>query len=459
MPERHLLIIEDDPGLRQQMRWCFEGITVHQAETREQGLALLAEYPVGVVTLDLGLPPDPGGTSEGEHALKQIQADFPHVKVVVITGREEKAHALNAIGHGAYDFYQKPIESSTLQFAVERAFNLAELELEYRALADQSNDSQMPLPGMIATDPAMLALCRQVERVANSNITVLIRGETGTGKEVIAQNIHDKSPRIDGPLITINCAAIPENLLESELFGHEKGSFTGAHARRIGKVEAADGGTLFLDEIGDMPLPLQAKILRFLQERRFERVGGTASIEVDVRVVSATHRNLQDMVGSGTFREDLYYRLSEIELALPPLRDRGTDAILIAEHILRKNAGGRTLRFTQHALDAIEAAPLSGNVRELENRVRRAAILCDGDTIEAADLQLQTESAPPDADDTPILPLKEVRAAAEQNAVVRALSHTGQNISETARLLGVSRPTLYTLIDKYNLSHDKENGS
>lgn len=452
--ERHLLIVEDDPGLRQQMRWCFDDVKVHIAENRRDALDILQHQPIAVVTLDLGLPPDPGGTSEGEQALREIGQRFPNTKVIVITGREEKSHALDAIGHGAYDYYQKPIESSTLKFAVERAFRYAELEGEYRALAAQASNQTMPLPGLIAAHPDMLVLCEQIERVAPTDITVLVQGETGTGKEIIATNLHNLSARQSAPLITINCAAIPENLLESELFGHEKGSFTGAHARKIGKVEAANGGTLFLDEIGDMPLPLQAKILRFLQERRFERIGSTTPIDADVRVVCATHRNLHDMVGAGEFREDLYYRLSEIDLTLPPLRHRGGDVVLIAESILRKNNQGRTLRFSEGALNAIEAAPWPGNVRELENRVRRAAVLCAGEVIDREDLQLDN---PREGDDeTPLPSLREVRAQAEQNALVRALARTGHNISETARILSVSRPTLYSLIEKYGLSPEKD---
>ena len=442
---RTLLIVEDDPGLQSQMRWCFDDIEVLVADDRSTAEALLNSHQPTVITLDLGLPPDAGGTSEGFALLSSIRKLCPDSKVIVITGREEREHAVQAIADGAYDFYQKPIDSQTLQFVVDRAFRLAELESENRVLSEQSNGSS-PLPGLLAASAKMLTICGQVERVAPTEASVLITGETGTGKEIIAHNVHRLSPRADGPLVTINCAAIPENLLESELFGHEKGSFTGAHARKIGKVEAANGGTLFLDEIGDMPLPLQAKILRFLQERSFERVGSTQSQKADVRVVSATHRNLRNMIDDGSFREDLFFRLSEINFDLPPLRDRGGDVLLIAQHLLNQNRGERRLKFSDDAVEGMQSWAWSGNIRELENRVRRAAILADGEEITARDLEIDS-SAPQD-----IRKLKDIRAEAETDAIQRALMATGGNMSETARLLDVSRPTLYNLIDKYNIT-------
>ncbi len=441
---RTLLIVEDDPGLQSQMRWCFDSAEVLVADDRNTAEALLATHQPAVITLDLGLPPDAGGTSEGFALLDSIRTLSPASKVIVITGREEREPAVHAISAGAYDFYQKPIDSETLQFVVERAFRLSELEAENQALSERSSGN-MPLPGLLATSPDMLTICTQVERVAPTEAGVLITGETGTGKEIIAHNIHRLSPRVDGPLVTINCAAIPENLLESELFGHEKGSFTGAHARKIGKVEAANGGTLFLDEIGDMPLPLQAKILRFLQERSFERVGATQSQSADVRVISATHRNLENMITQGDFREDLYFRLSEICLDLPPLRARGGDVLLIAQHLLAQNQGQRRLRFSEDAINAMETWAWSGNIRELENRVRRAAILADGEVISAHDLEI---GGPAKAE---VKKLKDIRAEAETQAIQRALLATNGNMSETARLLDVSRPTLYNLIEKYDI--------
>jgi two-component system NtrC family response regulator len=365
--------------------------------------------------------------------------------VIVITGREEQSHAIEAIAQGAYDYYQKPIDAQTLQFVVARALKLADLEMQYQALRETA-PSNTPLPGLIATHPDMLTVCRQVERVAATDATVLITGDTGTGKEIIANALHRLSPRKDGPLVTINCAAIPENLLESDLFGHEKGSFTGAHARKIGKVEAADHGTLFLDEIGDMPLPLQAKILRFIQQRTFERVGSTQSVSVNVRVICATHRDFQKMIGDGTFREDLYYRVSEINLQLPALKKRGKDVLLIAQHLLSINRGDRALRFSKDAVGALEAWHWPGNIRELENRVKRAVVLCETSTISATDLELDPGGS------QPVRKLKAVRSEAESVAIQSALVSTQFNISEASRLLGVSRPTLYSLIEKYGIA-------
>ena len=446
MEDRCLLIVEDDPGLQSQLRWSFDAINVEVATSREEALAVLQKQSVPVVTLDLGLPPDAGGTSEGFALLKHIRSEYPHTKVIVITGRDEQEHAINAIRGGAYDYYQKPIDATTLQFAVDRAFFLNAVEAE---LQEKTHSGAVELlPGLIGRSPEMQAVAERVHRVASADVTVLITGETGTGKEIIATSIQRLSDRAEQPLITINCAAIPENLLESELFGHEKGSFTGAHARKIGKVEAANGGTLFLDEIGDMPLPLQAKILRFLQERRFERVGATSSIESDVRVVCATHRNLQDMIDEGSFREDLFYRLSEIDIQLPPLRERGNDVLLIAERLLADHGDGRSLRFSDDAVSAISKSSWPGNVRELENRVRRAAILCNADEVSAADLELQ-------AAEVEVEPLKVVRARAESKAIEAALVKSRENLSEAARLLGVSRPTLYGLLEKYNIPHGK----
>ncbi len=445
MSERRLLIVEDDPGLQSQMRWCFDDCEVLLAGNAKEATAALVDHAPQVITLDLGLPPDPGGTSEGFALLNRVRNEHPGTKVIVITGREEREHALKVIADGAYDFYQKPIDSDTLRFVVDRAFRLWELEDENRRLT--SARARSPLDGLITADPKMLEICRQVERVAPTDATVTILGETGTGKEVVARNIHALSERADKAFVAINCAAIPENLLESELFGYEKGAFTGASSRKIGRVEAANGGTLFLDEIGDMPLPLQAKILRFLQERSFERVGGHRSIDVDVRVLSATHNALDE--AATDFREDLYFRLSEIVLSLPPIRDRSGDAILLAKFFLdRHTTNGLT--FSDKCLDAIESHDWPGNVREIENRVKRACILCEGEVIESEDLELAARhySLP--------LDLKEARAAAEQQAIAQALVRTGNNVSQAARLLGVSRPTLYNLFSKYGLNPEEK---
>jgi two-component system, NtrC family, response regulator len=443
--DRKLLIVEDDPGLQSQMRWCVEDCEVFIASDAERALQIIEDERPQVMTLDLGLPPDPGGTSQGFLVLQQALRKNRLLKVIVITGREEKEHALKAIEQGAYDFYQKPIDAQTLTFVINRAFRLSDLEQEITRLSESNSESG--LLGLITADPQMLQLCRQVHRIAATDASIAILGETGSGKEVIARNIHDLSRRADGPFVAINCAALPENLLESELFGYEKGAFTGANTRKIGKIEVADGGTLFLDEIGDMPAPLQSKILRFLQERSFERLGGNQSIAVDVRVLSATHQDLQDSSQSG-FREDLFYRLGEIVLVIPPLRDRSGDALLLARHFLNRHSE-KSLKFSPAACVAIEGHEWPGNVRELENRVKRACILCENSTIEPSDLELGSRS------DVEVMTIKEARAAAESDALNRALLQAGHNVSEAARLLGISRPTLYNLLEKYNIEVEK----
>jgi two-component system, NtrC family, response regulator len=448
MNGRRLLIIEDDPGLSTQMRWCFEDIDVFVATNMREAQAILTREEPQVVTLDLGLPPEPGGTRVGFELLDLISQQTPETKVIVITGREEREHALKAVAHGAYDFYQKPIDPDTLTFVVDRAFRLWSLEEENRLLAN--NATTTPLDGLITASDSMLGIVRQLHRVAPTDATVLIGGETGTGKEVIARAVHSLSARSSGPFIAINCAAIPENLLESELFGHEKGAFTGAVSRKIGKVEAASGGTLMLDEIGDMPLQLQAKILRFLQQRTVERIGSTQEIPVDVRVVSATHRDLEGMITQGSFRQDLFFRLAEISFDLPPLRERGNDVIMIAKALLARHATNRALRFSPDALSALSDWSWPGNIRELENRVRRASIMAEGRLVTARDLELTPKDAP--VDDNLPLNLREVRARGEREAIQRAMARAKDNVSKAARLLGISRPTLYSFLQKYEIS-------
>ncbi len=443
MTDRRLLIIEDDPGLQKQMRWCFEDVEVETAGKASEVESALRKFEPQVITLDLGLPPDPGGTSQGMLCLELISSLLPKAKVVVVTGREEREAAMDAIAAGAFDYYQKPIDSETLRFAADRAFKIWELEEANRKLRAVPGNAM--LEGLISEDETMERLCRQIEKIAAADVTVAILGETGTGKEVVARNLHRLSSRADAPFVAINCAAIPETLLESELFGHEKGAFTGASSRKIGRIEAADGGTLFLDEIGDMPLALQAKILRFLQERTFERLGGTSSLDSDVRVLSATHGNLEGMVASGDFREDLYFRLAEITLMLPPLRDRGNDVVLLARHLLQSS--GSDVKLSDEAEAALKNHRWPGNIRELENRIKRAAVLCEKNMIHAVDLEL----AEPEAQETLALNLRTVRAAAESEAIQQALKVAEGNVSQAARLLGVSRPTLYNLLDKYEI--------
>ncbi len=445
---RKLLVIEDDPGLQTQLKWCFEGYDVIIAGDRETALNEVAKHHPPVVTLDLGLPPDADGTSEGFQALEDILGQAPHTKVIVVTGNNDRQHALQAVSMGAYDFFYKPIDADLLGFIVNRAYRLHELEDENQRLHFTGGDS--PLEGVITGSPQMLKMCRTVEKVAPSDATVLVLGESGTGKELIARSIHSLSGRSDERFVAINCAAIPENLLESELFGYEKGAFTGAVKTTPGKIESASGGTLFLDEVGDMPMPLQAKLLRFLQERVIERVGGRQEIPVDVRVICATHKDLPQLAREGTFREDLYYRVSEITIRIPALREREGDALLLARVFLEKfskQMGKQQHRFSKDALSAIEAYPWPGNVRELENRVKRAVIMAEHKQISVSDLELGGAGV----DDTRTFNLREIREQAERQAIVRAMGHVGGKISQASELLGVSRPTMYDLIKKYNL--------
>jgi two-component system NtrC family response regulator len=445
---RKLLVIEDDPGLQTQLKWCFEGYEVLIAGDRTAALSELEKHRPPVITLDLGLPPDSDGTSEGFQTLEDILTRSPNTKVIVVTGNNDRQNALRAVGVGAYDFFYKPIDPDLLGFIVNRAYRLHELEDENQRLHFTGGES--PLEGVITGSPEMLKVCRTVEKVAPSDATVLVLGESGTGKELIARSVHSLGGRSDGRFVAINCAAIPENLLESELFGYEKGAFTGAAKQTPGKIEMAHGGTLFLDEVGDMPMALQAKMLRFLQERVIERVGGRQEIPVDVRVICATHKDLPQLAREGEFREDLYYRISEIAIRIPALREREGDALLLARVFLEKYSqqmGKQQHRFSKDALAAIEAYPWPGNVRELENRVKRSVIMAEHKQISASDLELGGAGT----DDTRTFNLREIREQAERQAIVRAMSHVGGKISQASELLGVSRPTMYDLIKKYNL--------
>jgi len=443
-----LLLVEDDPGLLSQLRWCFDDFEVVTATNRDEAITQLRRAEPAVVTLDLGLPPDPGGASEGLATLEQILALAPHTKVIVVTGNNDRDNAVRAVALGAYDFYQKPVDADLLKLIVQRALRIYELEQENRRL--QQSQGISPLPGLIAGSPEMLKICRTVEKVAPVDVTTLLLGESGTGKEVVARAIHSRSNRRDGSFVAINCAAIPENLLESELFGHEKGAFTGATKQNRGKIEYADGGTLFLDEVGDLALPLQAKLLRFLQERSIERVGGREDIPVDVRVICATHQDLQALIAENAFREDLFYRISEMSITIPPLRERSDDAHLLARVFLERFAQqqGRAVKdFSPEALNAIKAHTWPGNVRELENRVKRAVVMADGPQVTSEDLELS------DAGEDPLmLNLRQVRDDAEGRAVRHTMQIVDGNISRAAELLGVSRPTLYDLLKKHGLN-------
>lgn len=446
-----LLIVEDDPGLQRQLRWAYEDYEVIVAGDRTAAIEALRVHEPMVATLDLGLPPDPDGTTEGFATLDEILSLKPDTKVIVASGHGARESALRAISGGAYDFYQKPVDIDELGLIVRRAFHLQAIEAENRRLAEAAGDGNKVLGGMITAAPEMLKVARTIERVASNNVSVMLLGASGTGKELLARGVHEASRR-EGAFVAINCAAIPENLLEAELFGHEKGAFTGAIKTTEGKIEQAEGGTLFLDEVGDIPLPLQVKLLRFLQERVIERIGGRRAIAVDTRIVCATHQNLQSMIGDARFREDLYYRLAEIVVKIPTLAERPGDAAMLAKHFLMrfaKEMNPAVTGFAPDALAAIDRWTWPGNVRELENRMKRAVIMADGKRVTAADLDLPTGDA--EETDTDLINLKAVRERADRRAIRRALSRTEGNISGAAKLLGISRPTLYDLLKQYEL--------
>ena len=447
---RKLLIVDDDKGIQRQLKWSFEDYTVLGAVDAETAVATFRSESPSVVTVDLGLPPDQDGTTEGFKVVDEILRLSPDTKVIVVTGNDDREHALRAVAAGAYDFYRKPIDADELGLILNRAFHLFELEEENRKLAKSRRD--MPLDGVITADPEMLKMCRLIEKVAPSSVGVLLLGESGTGKELMARAIHDLSGRADKPFYAINCAAIPENLLESELFGHEKGAFTGAVRQTKGKVELAHTGTLFLDEVGDIPLAIQVKLLRFLQERVLERVGGRQQIAVDVRIVCATNQDLDQLIANGQFREDLYYRMSELVVTIPPLRERHGDAELLAHSFLSKfnDELGRSVRgFSGDALAAIASHEWPGNVRELENRVKRGVIMAERNRIGPEDLDLTQPEELPE-----VLSLAKAREDAERREIPLALSRAEGNISRAAKLLGISRPTLYDLMRQHDIKVD-----
>lgn len=441
-----LLVVEDNPGLQKQLKWAFEGYSVYVAGDRATAIEMLKKCKAPVVTLDLGLPPDPANASEGMAALKEILDIAPHTKVIVVTGNDDRTNALEAISNGAYDFYQKPVEPEMLGLIVDRAYALHELEAENRQL--NKKDEFSALGGIIGASNKILDACRMIEKVGPSEVTALVIGESGTGKELIAQSLHRLSPRASEPFVALNCAAIPDNLLESELFGYEKGAFTGAVKQTPGRLEMANGGTVFLDEIGDMPMALQAKMLRFLQERVVERIGGRNTISVDVRIICATHRNLERSIKEELFREDLYYRISEIVIEAPPLRDREGDKILLAQVFLDKfsQQNGRSFRgFTDIARSNIDSYNWPGNVRELENRVKRAVVLAEGNRITERDLDFDGESK------TQSLNLREARENTEREVILRALDIHDNNVTHASDAMGISRPSLYKLVKKLDL--------
>jgi len=448
--QQPLLIVEDDLALQKQLKWSLDRFESVLAQDVASAVLQFRRHSPAVVTMDLGLPPDQDSVSEGFKCLEKLLELDPNAKVIVLTGQNDQDNALRAIRMGAYDFLAKPVDPDVLSLSVERAYRLYELQQENRRL--QSVQQTGALQGLVTRDAEMLRLCRTIERVASSDVTVLLLGESGTGKEVLAQGLHEASKR-EGRFVAINCAAIPENLLESELFGYEKGAFTGASKTTIGKIETAHGGTLMLDEIGDLPMALQAKLLRFLQERVIERVGGRKEIAIDVRIIGATHQDLKSQISEGRFREDLYYRLAEIVVEIPALRARQGDPVLLAHTFLRKFASELRrpgLSLSEEAIRKIEAYAWPGNVRELQNIIKRATIMADGTQILASDIGLPELSAEA-AEEAPVLDLRIARERAERQVVIAALARADGSIVRASELLGVSRPTLYDLMEKLQI--------
>jgi len=446
---RPLMIVEDDLALQKQIKWSldrFDSVTAHD---RASALLQLRQHLPAVVTMDLGLPPDADAVSEGFRLLEQIVAFDADIKVIVLTGQNDQSNALRAVAMGAYDFLAKPFEPELLNLTVERAFRMFVLQAENKRL--RSLYQPDALSGLTTRDPEMMRICRTIEKVASSKATVMLLGESGTGKEVLARGLHQASPRREEKFVAINCAAIPENLIESELFGYEKGAFTGASKTTLGMIETANGGTLMLDEIGDLPFQLQAKLLRFLQERTIERVGGRQEINVDVRVVCATHQNLKALIIEKRFREDLYYRLAEIVVNIPPLRARIGDPALLAHAFVRRfvqEQNRSSLTLSQEAIRAIELHPWPGNIRELENCIKRATIMADGPQITSEDIGLKSD---PSNDSSASFDLRVIRDNAEKTAIITALGRVNGNVLKAAELLGVSRPTLYDLMYRLGL--------
>ena len=445
-----LLVVDDDEQILRQIRWALsEEYAVHTASDRQSALDLFQKEKISVALLDLGLPPHPREAVEGLLTLDELIALNPLVKIIIVSGNSERQNALRAIEKGAHDIFPKPVDLDALKVVLNRVYR--RLELEKESIEERNLAQHVSIEEIIGQSPVMQNVFATVRKVAETEVPVLILGESGTGKELIANAIHNRSTRKKGPFVAINCAAIPETLLESELFGHEKGSFSGATSQRRGKFEYAKGGTLFLDEIGDLVPELQVKILRFLQEKVVERVGGREEIHVDARVIAATHQDLEAAVKAGRFREDLYFRLAVVRLLLPPLRDRGNDVIELAQHLAKsycRDMKKPPIRFSKPALDAMRQHPWPGNVRELQNRVQRGLVLSDGKMISPADLEL---GALPNGQENTPGTLKEARQEFERDIIARALRDNDGNISKTARAIGISRPTLYELMERHGL--------
>ncbi|NRB41278.1 MAG: PEP-CTERM-box response regulator transcription factor [Pseudomonadales bacterium] len=454
---KNLLIIEDDEGLRSQLKWCFDDLHCALAYDEETAIQAIKHQQIQVVLLDLGLPPDAGGSTVGFHLLEQILQAQPECQIIIMTGLEDRDNALKAIEKGAFDFLPKPLDDTQLQQIVARAFHRAEIECELKLKKNtaiiQEDD------GIIGISPSIMALKNQISKAAHSDISCLILGATGTGKELVAQALHQQSPRKNQAFVAINCAAIPDTLLESELFGYEKGAFTGANKSKVGRIAQADKGTLFLDEIGDMPLALQCKLLRILQERTIEPLGSTKSTPIDIRVICATHQNLQDAVDEKRFREDLYYRIAEFTLKIATLKDRHEDIEILANHYLQKFSRAMThkkkLLLSDASLKALQVYPWPGNIRELISKLKRAVALASGNMISPEDLDLpQTTTSEEDKSNiyTNVnFSLRAIKTNAETQAIERALTLSNYNMSKTSKLLGITRPTLYNLIEKYDI--------
>ncbi|MGH7054596.1 MAG: PEP-CTERM-box response regulator transcription factor [Stellaceae bacterium] len=452
MSKPKLLVVEDDNGLIRQYRWAFPEYQVATAQTREAACTIASREHPPVAVVDLGLPPDPEGASEGLALIGDILRLLPDTKIIVATGSPDLSHALQAVARGAFDFYQKPVDITVLKLIIERAYRLSRLEAENRRLRALPRSS--PIERIITGDETMLQMCRSIEKLAATDVTVLILGESGTGKEALASALHELGPRAERPFVPLNCAAIPETLLESELFGYERGAFTGAVKQTIGKIESAHEGTLFLDEIGDLPLPLQVKLLRFLQNQVIERIGGRQSIQTDVRIVCATNQDLEAKMQCGEFREDLFYRLNGVTVRVPPLRERGGDVVLLANHLLNRFAlqFSKPIKgFSVAAVAALAAHPWPGNVRELENRVKRAVVMAEERIIEPADLELASE-----AEERINFDLRAARSRVERETIELALAQSNGNISTAARLLKISRPTLYALMEVHGIAINSE---
>ena len=450
MESDKLLIIDDDEGIRTQLCLAFsKDLTCYSAGGADEALDVFRREKPQVVALDITLSPYEGAV-DGLTLLTEILSIAPETKVIMVTGDTDTSTALQAIGRGAFDYYQKPIELDELRVVVQRALYLQKLERENKRLADELA-RQSPSSAMLGEGAAMQEVFGLIRTVAPSDYAVLLTGESGTGKELAARAIHEASPRVSGPFVPINCGAIPEKLLESELFGHEKGAFTDAVAQKRGKFEVANGGTLFLDEVGELPTPLQVKLLRFLQDQKIERLGSTRQVEINVRVISATNRDLEECVKEGSFREDLFYRISVINIHMPPLRDRGDDILLLAHTFVQTVAREQNregISLSVQAESALRRFRWPGNVRELENRIRRAVLLSSGQVIRPADLGLDDKTAPAQA-------LSDIRDEAEKQAIVDTLARHQGNVTRAARELGVSRTTLYGLLRKHQVEQDR----